>query len=261
MTEQRSLESRDGVPRIVFFDAGNTLLHVHPSIGQVYSEVSKEFGCSVSPEELEKGLLEAWGEYLKERRYKTAEGLETSEEHEYEMWRTLTYALHDRVSELTCERRPWFEALHKTFGEPRRFRLFPDVMDTLQALDGMGIRIGIISNWDRRLESILGGMGLGELLDVVVISSLVGYSKPHPRIFEIALEKAELSPEEAVHVGDTFRDDIEGAQSVGIRPVLIKRTEGMGISAKYLLSKRPTSDYPFITSLSELPKMLSSTTL
>jgi putative hydrolase of the HAD superfamily len=167
MTEKQPFESHDGLPRIVFFDAGNTLLHVHPSIGQVYAEVSEAFGCSVSPDELEKGLLEVWVNYLKQQRQNhKPEALLTSEKHEYEMWRTLTYALHERVPGLTCERRPWFEALHRTFGEPRRFRLFLDVAETLRALDGMGIRIGIISNWDRRLESILAGVGLSDLMEV-----------------------------------------------------------------------------------------------
>jgi putative hydrolase of the HAD superfamily len=121
----------------------------------------------------------------------------------------------------------------------------------------MGTRIGIISNWDSRLESILAGLGLSDLFEVVVISSLVGFSKPHPRIFEIALERVGLRPDEAVHVGDTFRDDVEGARSAGIEPVLVKRTEALGISAKYLLSQTTTPDCPHVTSLSDLPGLLS----
>jgi len=174
------------------------------------------------------------------------------------MWRTLTYALHERFPALTCGRRPWFEALHRTFGEARRFRMFPDVAGTFGALEQMGIRIGVISNWDSRLESILAGIGLGARLDVVVISSLVGYSKPHPRIFEIALERSGMAPEEAVHVGDTFRDDVQGAQAAGIRAVLVRRTGGIGMSSRYLLAGRPSPECTTVGSLTELPPLFSN---
>jgi putative hydrolase of the HAD superfamily len=136
--------------------------------------------------------------------------------------------------------------------------MFPDVAETLRALEEMGIRIGVISNWDSRLESILDGIGLGRRLDVVVISSLVGYSKPHPRIFEIALERSGMGPEEAVHVGDTFRDDVQGAQAAGIRAVLLQRSGSIGMASRYLLVGRPSPDCTTVASLTELPALLAN---
>jgi putative hydrolase of the HAD superfamily len=238
-------------PNIVFFDAGNTLLHVYPSIGEVYAEVSKAFGCPISPEEIEAQLLDVWREHLDEIKA-SPEALVTSENREYEMWRTLTYTVHGRLPGLTCEPRPWFEALHSTFGEARRFRLYPEVEQTLEALDKEGIRMGVISNWDSRLEKILDGVGLSKCFDVVVISSLVGYSKPHPRIFEIALEKAGVPADAAVHVGDTLRDDVEGARSAGIRAFHLHRNESLGLSNQKLLAGRATNNDARISSLSEL---------
>lgn len=238
-------------PGIVFFDAGNTLLHVDPSIGEVYAEVSRSFGCPVSPAEIEGHLLGVWKQHL-DKVKASPEALVTSEEQEYEMWRMLTYTVHERVPSLTCDPRSWFEALYQTFGEARRFRLFPDVEETLGALGEKGIRIGVISNWDSRLERILNGIGLSQVFDVVAISSLVGYSKPHPRIFEIALERAGLPPEEAVHVGDTYRDDVEGARSAGIQAFHLKRNENFGLSKPNLLSSMAPNDDARIGSLSEL---------
>lgn len=238
-------------PGIVFFDAGNTLLHVHPSIGEVYGEVSRAFGCSISPEEIEKHLLGVWKQYLDEIK-SSREALVTSEEREYEMWRTLTFTVHERIPNLTCDPRSWFEALYETFGEARRFRLFPDAEETLGTLGEKGIRLGVISNWDARLERILKGIGLSQVFDVVVISSLVGYSKPHPRIFEIALERAGLPAEEAVHVGDTYRDDVEGARSVGIRAFHLHRFESSGLSNRNLWAPPATDDDARIGSLAEI---------
>src|SRR5437867_3782613 len=44
----------------IFFDAGNTLLRVHPSIGVIYSEAAKQFGAEVEPELIEKSFKELW---------------------------------------------------------------------------------------------------------------------------------------------------------------------------------------------------------
>jgi putative hydrolase of the HAD superfamily len=197
-------------------------------------------------------LAEVWKEHQKQV-MSSPDGLLTSEQKELETWRTLAYALHDRIPGLTCDRQRWFEALHGEFGRPDRFRMFPEVPSTLAELKDLGFRIGLISNWDHRLEQILVGTGLSELLDVVVISSQVGYSKPHPRIFEIALEREALSPNQAVHIGDTSRDDIEGASTVGIAAVLIRRSDGMTA-----LTGRTPSDLscPCIESLSDLPGVL-----
>jgi putative hydrolase of the HAD superfamily len=239
-------------PRTVFFDAGNTLLNVQPNVGGIYEEVSKRLGCPVPATEFEPQLAAVWKEHQKRQR-ETPDALITSETKEYEAWRRLAHGLHGRIDALTCDRDQWFEALHREFGRPERFRMFPEVRATLVELKERRIRVGLISNWDKRLEDILDGTGLSELLDLVVISSLVGYAKPHERIFEIALEKEGLTPNQAVHVGDTYRDDIEGAKGVGIRPVLIRRSDGMSVLTG---STPPNLDCEVVESLSELPGLL-----
>ncbi len=239
-------------PRTVFFDAGNTLLNVQTTVGEVYEEVSERLGCFVPAEEFEQQLAAVWKEHQNRQR-DTPDALLTSEGKEYEAWRRLAYALHGRIDALTCDRDQWFEALHREFGRPERFRMFPEVRSTLAVLKEKGIRIGLISNWDSRLERILDGTGLSELLDLVLISSLVGYAKPHERIFEIALEKEGLTPDQAVHVGDTYRDDIEGAKAAGIRPVLIRRKDGMAV----LMGPTPSNlDCDVIKTLSDLPALI-----
>jgi putative hydrolase of the HAD superfamily len=197
-------------------------------------------------------MAAVWKEHRKRQR-DTPNALLTSEAKEYEAWRSLAHALHRRIDALTCDRDQWFEALHREFGRPERFRMFPEVRATLAAFKEKGIRIGLISNWDSRLEGILDGTGLSALLDLVVISSLVGYSKPHKRIFEIALEKEGLTPDQAVHVGDTYRDDIEGAKGAGIRPVFIRRKDGMAVLTG---STPPNLDCDVVESLSELSDLL-----
>jgi putative hydrolase of the HAD superfamily len=239
-------------PSIVFFDAGNTLLNVHPTVGEVYAQVSRGLGCRVPAEVFESQLAVVWQEHQTERQSRM-EDLLTSEKKEYEMWRSLAYALHGRIGGLTCSRNEWFESLHREFGKPERFRMFPEVPALLKKLRDKGVRTGLISNWDSRLEGILDGTGLTEFLDPVVVSSLVGYSKPHRRIFEIALEKQGATAGQAVHVGDSYRDDIEGAKGVGMPAVLIDRKDGITAITGKIPSK---PDCPRIASLSELPGLL-----
>ena len=60
-------------------------------------------------------------------------------------------------------------------------------------------------------------------VDMLVVSEEAGVSKPHPRIFEIALERAAAAPAEAVMLGDSWTNDVEGARAAGIRAVWFNR--------------------------------------
>ena len=86
--------------------------------------------------------------------------------------------------------------------------------------------MGLISNWDRRLTTIVSGLGLHVHIDTVVSSADVGLHKPDPRIFEMAAQRVGVSPDRAAHVGDHLYADVVGANSVGMTPVLIDRHEG-----------------------------------
>jgi putative hydrolase of the HAD superfamily len=84
-----------------------------------------------------------------------------------------------------------------------------------------------VSNWDYSLPGVLEGCGLGDAFDRVVTSAEAGARKPDPAIFAAALELAGCDAEEAVHVGDTPEEDLEGAAAAGIRALLIAR-DGSG---------------------------------
>ena len=86
-----------------------------------------------------------------------------------------------------------------------------------------GLELGIVSNFDSRLFNVLRGLGIAELFDTVTISSLAHAAKPSPKIFELALEQHAVDPGEAMHVGDSVRDDVEGATKAGLAAVLLAR--------------------------------------
>jgi putative hydrolase of the HAD superfamily len=92
----------------------------------------------------------------------------------------------------------------------------------LEALRGRGLRLGLVSNafdpgW--LLHRDLDALGVAERIDFAVFSSEVGKRKPHPAIFQRALDALEVSPEEALFVGDRLYEDVRGAKEVGMATV------------------------------------------
>jgi putative hydrolase of the HAD superfamily len=105
-----------------------------------------------------------------------------------------------------------------------RFEAFPDAGPALaQARRGGVRRIVVVSNWDASLPETLERTGLLEALDGVVASAAIGAAKPDPAIFDAALELAEAAPSQALHVGDSLAEDVEGARRAGIRPLWLVR--------------------------------------
>ena len=96
-----------------------------------------------------------------------------------------------------------------------------DTHTTLARLKGAGLKLGVVSNSDGRVVEALEAAGLREYFDVVVDSALVGVEKPDPAIFRTALEVLEVSPAEALYVGDLYDVDILGANAAGIPAVLL----------------------------------------
>jgi putative hydrolase of the HAD superfamily len=101
----------------------------------------------------------------------------------------------------------------------------------------------IASNWDCSLPDWLAPLGLLELVDGVVTSADVGAAKPDPALFRRALELAGVPAAEAVHVGDSLDNDVEGARAAGIRPLLLVR------------QGEPPAGVEALRSLAELPSL------
>jgi putative hydrolase of the HAD superfamily len=104
-----------------------------------------------------------------------------------------------------------------------RFRAFEDVRPALISARAAGRRVVVASNWDISLHQVLAGLGLAALLDGIVTSAEAGARKPAPAVFEQALRIAGAGPGDAVHVGDSLKEDVVGARNAGIVPVFISR--------------------------------------
>lgn len=207
--------------KAIFFDAGGTLLHPYPSVGGIYRRVAAGHGCIVDAEATEKIFRQAW---LKR------DGLShlashSSEKIEREWWRGLVHEVFETLGGFK-DFEAFFIELYDTFARPECWRLYPGVLDLLAGLKKRKKRLGIISNWDSRLLILCKGLGLEEAMDFVLASAVFGASKPNPKIFEEALRRSGVEAHEAVHIGDSFEDDVKGARAVGIHAILIERHAG-----------------------------------
>ena len=111
-------------------------------------------------------------------------------------------------------------------GAPDELSLLPDATSALEELRALGLTLGVISNMGLELNGLLERLGIGGYLPVRSTTGSAGVSKPHPRIFQLALAQAGAQPAEAVHVGDSIGADVEGARGAGITPVFVQRTPG-----------------------------------
>jgi len=106
--------------------------------------------------------------------------------------------------------------------------MLPSTPRVLTALRERGVTLGVVSNSDGRITSVLERCGITHFFQVIVDSHDVGVEKPDPRIFDFALTKAQARPEQTLYVGDIYSVDVIGAERAGIHPILI---DGVGCYA------------------------------
>ena len=193
-------------------------LRVLPSVGTTYSNRAAEHGFRVEADFLDHRFLQAWNDSKERAR---AREHACSDEILRDEWRQIvTDTFGDSIpSEAMGE---VFEDLYLHFVEPSAWTLDPGIRPLLERLRRRGFRLGILSNWDRRLRRTLEKLGLLELFDEFVISNEIGWEKPHPVVFEQAVEKAGCRAENILHVGDSREADILPAVELGLTAIWVK---------------------------------------
>jgi len=225
--------------RAVFFDLGGTLLVMRRD--RIFRRVLKEEGRDASIERIHSAYtgLEGWWLEAYSSRVMTPEQTEDAYRHLDEVVFTKLFPSESPsvafdVSRLVRKRWPELE------GEIP-LELYPDVHPTLTKLARGGFSMGLISNAPADTDQVVESLGLTKFLGSVIISGAVGYSKPHPEIFRMALRDLDVPPEEAIHVGDVYEADVVGARNAGMNGLLIDR-EGA----------QPIFDCPCMKSLDEI---------
>ena len=200
----------------VSFDVGGTLIEPWPSVGHIYAEVAERFGVrGASPERLTNQFIAAWT-------------VRSDFDYSRSAWLALVEQSFAGIAAPLPE--GCFAAIYDRFAEPEVWRIFPDVLPALEDLARRGVRCAAISNWDERLEPLLDRLGLRRHFECVVASWSVRCAKPHPGIFQHALKQLNLPVEAVLHIGDSRREDLEGARAAGCTARLLRRG---GMSERY----------------------------
>eukprot|EP00050_Salpingoeca_kvevrii_P015995 m.51725 g.51725 ORF g.51725 m.51725 type:complete len:172 (-) comp6636_c1_seq1:112-627(-) len=150
-----------------------------------------------------------------------------------------------------------FARLYDAFGTDECWELIPGAREAVEQLAEQrpaGAALGVLSNFDERIHSILGCLGLREHFDFVLCSREAGVEKPDPAIFSLALAQAPqcARAHPALHVGDTLGKDVVGALDAGWQVVHIT-TKPAGSSE---LGESGLARYMHAESVAALPRLL-----
>ena len=198
--------------RAVLFDVDFTLAKPGPDLGpEGYRQMGTRYGLELDP-----------ARYPDARKAALA-SLERHPElrHDEELWFAFTERIvrgmggdADAARELAVE-------MTRAWERSENFDLYDDVLPALAQLRAHGLKLGLVSNGGREISDFVAHHGLD--VDCAVASRAHGWIKPHESIFRAALDLIGVAPTEAVMVGDSVEDDIEGATALGMRAVLIDR--------------------------------------
>jgi len=198
--------------RAVLFDVDFTLARPGPELGpEGYVRAGERHGLTLEPTRYEAARD---GALVDLRRHPELE-------HDDEIWFRFTEQIvrgmgGDADSAYDCA-----VEITRAWERHENFELYDDVPDVLTQLRSAGLRIGLVSNSARDVREFARHHGLE--VDAGISSFHHGRSKPHASIFRAVLDLLGVEPDEAVMVGDTIADDIEGALALGMRAILLDR--------------------------------------
>ena len=197
--------------RAIVFDVDFTLARPGPDLGpEGYERLGARYGLTLDPSRYDDARRAALVDLKRHPEL----------DHDEEIWIRFTERIIEGMGgagdtyAAACEMEgAWAHAHH--------FELYEDAIPTLDALRDRGLKLGLLSNSARDLDEFVGHHGL--TVDAVLTSRAHGKTKPHETIFRRMLELLDVAVDEAVMVGDTVEDDVEGALAVGMVAVLVDR--------------------------------------
>ena len=218
-----SLSPDNTLPKVIFLDAMGTLFGLKTSVGEIYQQYALKYGVKADAQLLDRAFIESFKSapplaFL-------ATELATLEEQEFNWWKNVVRATFLKLNLLEefDSFTDFFSDVYNYFAIKDPWFVFPDVVPALNRWQSKGIELGVISNFDTRLNKILKALELKQFFTSVTISSEAGFAKPDPNIFEIALNKHGVTAKQAWHIGDSLIEDYQGAKRVGISAFCLNR--------------------------------------
>lgn len=232
--------------RGLFFDVGDTLAHRTESMPIVLAREAAAVGVTIERERL--ATVEMLTRARLAERAVTGRPFSFPPGESRRFWTSIYLdVLGEQLSAASASE--IVGRVYAHFSSPRAYGVYADVVPALRQLRALGIRLGIISNWESWIGQLIAHHDLDRWFDWVIASGDVEVEKPDTRIFDIALERSGFVVDEVLYVGDSPAIDVAGARDAGWRAILLAR-EGR--------PRSPTGALATILSLSELPALVSA---
>jgi len=211
--------------KVIFFDAAGTLFQVKGSVGESYLRFAANYGITTSPEMVIR-VNHAFQEAFRQATPPifVVDQPEKLKRLERLWWFDIVHAVFYRVGMFEGFD-DYFETVFKAFGTGAMWEVYEEVPEVLASLKTQGYELGVISNFDTRFFQIVRDLNLHSYFDTMTISSLAQSAKPSPKIFQYALDQHMVEPEEALHVGDSLIEDVQGATNSGMTGIHLDRQE------------------------------------
>ncbi|HEY9699703.1 MAG TPA: HAD family hydrolase [Trichocoleus sp.] len=215
--------NREQRPKVIFLDAVGTLFGVQGSVGEVYSSIAHQFGVEADPVLLNQAFFQSF-KAAPRMAFPGVDPVEIPQK-EYGWWESIAYQTFQQAGVLNqfSNFAEFFTVLYAYFTTAAPWFVYSDVFPALNYWRNQGIELGVLSNFDSRLYPVLSALGLTDYFTSVTISTEVGAAKPNSRIFTAALAKHNCPPEFTWHIGDSRREDYEGAKAIGMKAIWLRR--------------------------------------
>ena len=215
---------KTGVFPIIFFDLGNTLLYyqgdrvaIELDAYEVAARALKANGFNIPVKKLLKRFQKEMQSYYHRRNNTWIEETTVNQ-----LRSVLEEFGYKNISHLELRK-----TLDKMYNVTEPYwQLDPDTHESLQKLTNAGYKLGLISNASDAPNAfrLIRKHNLTQYFQVTLISSIVGYRKPHKEIFEVALRSCPDVPKEDIYmVGDLLTTDVIGGNQTGIRTIWLSK--------------------------------------
>jgi len=205
--------------KAVFFDAADTLFFIKKGLGNTYAETAKKYGINPDPQDLKKAFS---------KHFPTAP--------------PLAFGNVSDEERKSLEKKWWYEVVRKVYGDIGMFddfddyfndlfelfrkaawQIFPETKNVLNEIKSLGFTLIIVSNFDSRVYDVCENLRIINHFDDFIISSEAGYAKPDIEIYNIALSRNNLNPQQCVFIGDNYLNDYVAPTKIGMKALLLNR--------------------------------------
>src|SRR5438093_5129970 len=202
--------------RAVLFDAAETLFTTRGSVGEIYGSIARQYGSTAPTEAIQAAFT---------RQFRGAGPLSVKDQKRW--WKDVVSRVFSEVG-MVDNFDQFFDQVYDRFRGSQGWVLFPETIETLTELKHSGLKLGVISNFDNRIYSVMQSLDIRHFFDTVTLSSETGYCKPDREIFDAAVQALGVPASEVLLVGDSLRDDVEAGMRVGLHAAMLDRDNHYG---------------------------------